>query len=95
MTLVEKLNRYGVQDVVKRGVVLLEVVPDDLSGLCNDVGDVTDKGLLAFLDEVESFQAYLDLHPYGREGGYVPHVETLTGERAYYNESEGEWVATG
>ena len=95
MTLVEKLNRYGVQDSVEKGVVTLEAVPDDFDDLSNEEGDVIDQGFSAFLGELETFQAYLDLHPYGREGGYVPHVETPTGERAYYNESEGEWVTTG
>jgi len=90
VTLVEKLNRYGVQASAHKGVVSLEAVPDDLANLCDEEGTVVDAGLSAFLDELDTFKAYLDEHPYGREGGFVHRVEAGR-EKAWYNEGDGEW----
>tara|TARA_R110000868_G_scaffold47769_6_gene156233 strand:+ start:1793 stop:2077 length:285 start_codon:yes stop_codon:yes gene_type:complete len=90
-TLAEKLNNRGVQADVEKGVVDLQAYPSNMDDLCNADGEVTDEKFSSYLDWLCKLKAYLDTHPYGREGGYVPFAEKSNGVRAWYNESEGRW----
>ena len=90
-TLAERLNNRGVQADVEKGVVELQAYPDNLDDLCNAEGKVTDEKFLKYLDWLYKLKAYLDTHPYGREGGYVPFAENDSGARTWYSESEGCW----
>lgn len=96
-TLAEKLNNRGVQADVEKGVVELQACPDNLDDLCTE-GEVTDEKFSKYLNWLCTLKAYLDTHPYGREGGYVPFAENVVaiagvgrGVRAWYDESEGCW----
>lgn len=90
-TLAERLNSRGVQADVEKGVVELQAYPDNLDDLCNAEGEVTDEKFSKYLDWLCKLKAYLDTHPYGREGGYVPFAENGDGVRTWYDESEGCW----
>lgn len=91
MTLLDKLNRYGVTGSVSKGVVTLEANPDDLDELCDTEGVVNDQEFSNFLDELDTYEAYLDDHPEGSDrGGYVVWVEK-DDDRCYYYEPDGEW----
>ena len=81
MTLAEKLNTYNVTYNVEKGKVTLECCPTD-DQLSPD-GVLLDPEQEKFTDEMESFEAYLDFHPFGPEGGFVPYVE-VDGERAWF-----------
>lgn len=89
MTLAEKLNTYNVTYSVEKGKVTLECCPtDDQVG---PDGTLVDPEQEAFVEAAESFDAYLDYHPYGREGGFVVYVEA-DGERSWYAEhGDCEW----
>ncbi len=92
MTLAEELNSRNVNPNVTKGVVELESVPENIDELCNSEGEVTDEKFSKYLDWLWTLKAYLDTHPYGREGGYVPHVtEESENRTAWYNENENCW----
>ncbi len=90
--LTEQLDKYGVSYNVTKGKVTLESVPPDDSGLLDAEGVVVDAAFDVFLDELDGLTAYLDEHPYGREGGYVVWVERGN-EKSWFDEhGENEWI---
>ena len=90
-TLAEKLNNRNVQADVEKGVVQLVACPDNLDDLCDSEGVVTDEKFSKYIDWLDSLKAYLDTHPYGEGGGYVPFAENGNAVRAWYDETEGCW----
>ena len=92
MTLAEKLNKFKINSVVHKGKVTLECEPDD--DQLNPDGTLVDPEQDQFVDEMESFEAYLEVHPEGRGGGYVPYVVEINGERAWFDENgDNEWFS--
>lgn len=86
MKLAEKLNLYGVFfNLTKEEGVSLESCPEDDS-LFDSEGNVVDKAFETFLDELDTYKAYVDYDPRDRRCGLVVYVETAT-ERAWYDES--------
>lgn len=97
MTLAEKLNKFDVTYTVTKGKVTLDCMPIDEQvspdgTLVDEEQEEFIKEMENFTKEMENFETYLDLHPHGQEGGYVPYVET-NGEIAWYDEYDDcEWV---
>ena len=95
MRLADRLNQYNTQPEVTKGEVELSPYPSNLDDLCDSEGTVTDPEFLKYFDWLETLGAYLDEHPYGREGGYVPTVQELDEndnfDKAWWDENDGLW----
>jgi len=92
MTLVDLLNKYEAGTNVKDGKLEIELVSEDPEDFSEDnktvkPGSTLDKAI----DRLNAAKKYLDYHPHGREGGYVPWVFS-EGDQAWYDEfGDCEW----
>ena len=83
MKLADKLNKYSVSYDTDKNGVTLDASPEDDS-LFDADGNVTDADFSTFLDELDTFVAYVDDDPRDRRAGLVCFVEHGV-ETAWYD----------